>query len=96
MVINKPVNPTKQSTVLEKLIHQYEQSLMDLMALQEELRSLPANGRAQDLIRQNVEIAALTKDALGIARLRLERQQQLNAAEENSPWIGGWPESPSP
>lgn len=74
-----PAPSSEREAALMRLVKKHEQSLMSLMAIQEELRTLPGSATLEDLIRVNVELATTTKRALELARDRLRVERERNA-----------------
>ncbi|HUR58399.1 MAG TPA: hypothetical protein VM029_11855 [Opitutaceae bacterium] len=67
-------------SALEKLVAQYEKSRMDFAAIQEELRTLPASPKLDDMLAANAETLASVERMLAMTRERLHRERLIRAA----------------
>ena len=70
---------------LEKLVAQYEKSRMDFAAVQEELRTLPASPKLDEMLTANAETLASVERMLEMTRERLHRERLMRAANSAVP-----------
>jgi hypothetical protein len=69
--------PIDRVAALEQAIAKYEKSRMDFAAVQEELRTLPASPRLDEMLTANAETLASVERMLAMTRDRLRREREL-------------------